>query len=101
MSQLDVLIERAASIAGSEYKVAKELAMAQSIISAWKAGTRPCSPTDRAALAAIAGMNAAEEAIEGLIETINADTEKGQRAKAALEEALKAMKERPVKIGRF
>ncbi|MDH4419207.1 MAG: hypothetical protein QE485_18505 [Acidovorax sp.] len=88
MSQLTLLIEKAASIAGSEYKLAKTLHMPQPTISQWKAGTRRCSPTDRAALADIAGANPAEEAIEAVIEGIDLETPKGQRAKEALMKAL-------------
>ena len=88
MSQLNSLIERAASIAGSEYKLAQVLGMQQPTISAWKAGKRACSPTDRAALADIAGGNAAEEALEAVLAGIDLETPKGQRASAALTKAM-------------
>ena len=88
MSQLISLIERAASIAGSEYKLAQVLGMQQPTISAWKTGKRACSPTDRAALADIAGTDPAEEAIEGVLAGIDLASPKGQRANAALTKAL-------------
>ena len=88
MSQLNLLIEKAASIAGSEYKLAQMLGMQQPTITAWKTGKRPCSAPDRAALADVAGENAAEAAVEAVIEGINLDTPKGQRAKEALMRAL-------------
>lgn len=92
MSQLNVLIEKAAAIAGSEYKLAKMLHMHQPTICEWKTGKRRCSPADRAAIAAIAGEDAAAETIEAVIETINLETEKGQKAKAALEAALERIR---------
>lgn len=42
--QLNVLIERAAAIAGSEYKVAKALGVTPQQVCDWKAGRRTCSP---------------------------------------------------------
>lgn len=92
MSQLNELIEKAASVAGSEYKLAKALGMQQQTISAWKAGRRTCSPTDRAALAEMAKGNAAVEALEGLIEGIDLESPKGQMAAKALREALEKIR---------
>ncbi len=88
MSQLNVLIEKAAAIAGSEYKLAQALHMQQPTITAWKKGRRPCSPADRAALAAIAGEDAAREVLEAVLDSVDLQTEKGQKAKTALEAAL-------------
>jgi DNA-binding transcriptional regulator YdaS (Cro superfamily) len=88
MSQLNFLIEKAASVAGSEYKLAQTLGVQQSVIYTWKTGKRTCSPTDRAAIADVAGMNPAAEALEGVLEGIDVDTPKGQRAAKALREAL-------------
>lgn len=90
MSQLISLIDKAAAVAGSEYKLAKLLGIHQPVISRWKKGK--CSATDRAALAEVAGMDAAEEAIEGLIEGIDLESPKGQRAAEALKAALKKIK---------
>lgn len=92
ISQLNVLIDRAASVAGSEYKLAKQLAMQQPTISAWKSGKRRCSPADRAALAAVAGEDAAAEAITGLLETLEGDeSTKATAARVALQRALAKM----------
>lgn len=93
MSELNVLIKNAAAIAGSEYKLAQALGMQQQTISAWKAGRRPCSPTDRAALAEMAKGNAAVEALEGLLEGIDLTSPKGQLAAKALREALEKIRE--------
>lgn len=92
MSQLNSLIEQAASVAGSEYRLAKVLGMQQSTISAWKSGKRTCTAPDRAALAGIAKGNAAVEAIQGLIEGLDLESPKGQIAAAALNEALEKIR---------
>lgn len=92
MSQLNLLIKNAALIAGSEYKLAQVLGMQPQTISAWKTGRRPCSAPDRAALAGVAGMNAAEEAIEGLLEGIDLESPKGQKAAEALRAALEKVR---------
>lgn len=92
MSQLNTLIEQAALVAGSEYKLAKALGMQQPTISAWKSGKRTCSPADRAALAEVAKGNAAVEALVGLIEGIDLESPKGQLAAKALTEALEKIR---------
>jgi DNA-binding transcriptional regulator YdaS (Cro superfamily) len=91
MSQLNILIERAASIVGSEYQLAKALGMQQPTISAWKSGKRACSPTDRAALADIAGADPVAEAIEGVLAGIDLETPKGLRARDALKRAMERL----------
>lgn len=64
--QLNVLIERAAAIAGSEYKVAKALGVTPRQVCDWKAGRRTCSPEDRALLAEVAGEDPVAVAMEAL-----------------------------------
>jgi len=94
MSQLVSLIEKAAHIAGSEYKLAQKLDMPQPVISAWKNGRRPCSATDRAALAGVAGIDAAEEAVQALLEGLaENDSAKAVQARVALQRALKRLRE--------
>lgn len=92
MSQLNSLIEKASLVAGSDYKLAQLLGMQQPTIVAWKKGKRACSAPDRAALADIAGENAAEAAIEAVLEGINIETAKGQRAAQALSQALEQIR---------
>lgn len=92
MSQLNILIEQAASVAGSEYKLAKVLGIQQGVITTWKKGTRTCSAPDRAALAEVAKGNAAVEALEGLIEGLDLESPKGQLAAKALTEALEKIR---------
>lgn len=81
--QLNLLIEKAALIAGSEYKVAKQLGIPQSHVWGWKNGTRTCAPEDRALLADIAGVDPYPEVIEAMIERWEGKP-KGERLKEAL-----------------
>lgn len=66
--RLNVLIEQAAAIAGSEYKVAKALGVTPQQVCDWKAGRRTCSPEDRALLAEVAGVDPIAEIAEALAE---------------------------------
>lgn len=66
--QLKELIEKAALIAGSEYKIAKSLAIPQSHITEWKHGTRSCSAEDRALLADLAGVDPFPEIKEAMLD---------------------------------
>lgn len=66
---LILLIAKAGQIVGSEYRLAKELGINQQVISAWKAGTRTCTPADRARLAGFAGEDAVQELVRATIES--------------------------------
>lgn len=68
--QLEKLIERAAAIAGSEYKVAKALGIPPQQVCDWKAGRRTCGPEDRALLADVAGVDPMPEIAEALLERV-------------------------------
>lgn len=63
------LIEKAGSIVGSEYKLAKHLGVAQTVLTDWKAGRRTCTPADRARVAGFARENAVQELIRATIES--------------------------------
>ena len=69
--QLILLIEKAGSIAGSEYKLAQTLGLPQRVLTDWKAGRRTCTPGDRARLAGFAREDAQQELARA---TINAAT---------------------------
>lgn len=81
--RLNLLIERAASIAGSEYKIAKSLGIPQSHITGWKHGTRTCSAEDRALLADLAGVDPLPEIAEAMAERW-AGKPKGERLREVL-----------------
>lgn len=66
--RLIFLIDKAVSVVGSEYKVAKLLKMSQANLSAAKAGRRRCTVHHRALLASIAGEDAQQELNAATIE---------------------------------
>lgn len=66
--ELKKLIEKAAAIAGSEYQIAKTLAIPQSHVTEWKHGTRTCSAEDRALLADLAGVDPFPEIRDAMLE---------------------------------
>lgn len=88
--QLNILIERAAAIAGSEYKIAKALQIPQSHITQWKHGTRTCSAEDRALLADMAGVDPFAEIAEAMAERW-AGKPKGERLSAILSKRLQSV----------
>lgn len=82
--QLAKLIDLAASVAGSEYKVAKNFGIPQSHISEWKNGKRTCTAEDRALLADMAGVDPIPEIAEALLERVA-----GKPKEARLRDVLK------------
>lgn len=88
--QLEKLIDQASAIAGSEYKVAKQLGIPQSHIWGWRHGTRSCSAEDRALLADIAGVDPFAEIAEAMAERW-AGKPKGERLSAILSKRLQTV----------
>lgn len=72
------LINRAGEKVGSEYKLAKVMGVPQQHISNWKAGTRTCTPEDRARLAGFAQEDAVQELVRATLEK-TAGTLKGDQ----------------------
>jgi len=72
------LISRAGKAVGSEYKLAKMMGVPQHHISGWKAGTRTCTPEDRARLAGFAQEDAVQELVRATLEK-TAGTLKGDQ----------------------
>ena len=66
--RLIFLIEKAASIVGSEYRLAKELGIPPQTITGWKAGRRTCTPGDKARLAGFANEDALQELARATID---------------------------------
>ena len=81
------LISQASKKAGSDAKLARELSIAQTILSDWKHDRRRCSPEDWALLAYIAGVNVEEALIQGVLEK-HKDSKKGERLTTALGKGL-------------
>jgi DNA-binding transcriptional regulator YdaS (Cro superfamily) len=89
--QLQSLIAQAASIVGSEYRIAKELQIPQSYITQWKQGTRTCSAEDRAILAEMAGVDPWPEIAQAMEERW-AGKPKGDRLRALFAKRLEAVR---------
>lgn len=88
--QLEKLIDAASAIAGSEYKLAKELGIPQSHIWAWRHGTRTCSAEDRALMADLAGVDPWAEIAEAMTERW-AGKPKGDRLRAIFSRRLQSV----------
>lgn len=81
--QLELLIAKAAAIAGSEYKLAQTLGVPQPNVSNWKSGQKACPVDLRAVMAQIAGEDPEQELIEAISERLSED--RRSRLKQALE----------------
>lgn len=57
LEELNLLIDKASAIAGSDYKLAKLVGAMPQNVSNWRHGQATCSPENRALLAAIAGLD--------------------------------------------
>ena len=86
---LDQLIEKASSVAGSDYKLAKELEVNRATISQWRSGKRTCPPEEVALMAKIAGMDPEAWASRALVAK-HAGTPKGEKLAVALGKAVLA-----------
>ena len=94
VERLNFLIEKAASIVGSEYKLAKKMEIPQQNLSNWKSGAKTCPPAARAVLAGIAGEDAVQELISATLEREEGTRRGvllgellGQRAEQVIEES--------------
>lgn len=57
LEELNLLIDKASSIAGSDYALAKTLGVPRQHVSAWRAGDRTATPADQALMAHVAGLD--------------------------------------------
>jgi len=57
LDDLNLLIDRAAAIAGNDSKVATALGVQRQVVSQWRKGKRPCQPEEQALLAELAGLD--------------------------------------------
>ncbi|MES2414341.1 MAG: hypothetical protein V4614_11105 [Pseudomonadota bacterium] len=81
--EVQELIEKAGKQAGSEYKLAKAMGIQQSVISAWKKGSKTCVPEDQARLAAFAKEDALQALVRGVLSS-TAGTLRGEQLQAVL-----------------
>lgn len=88
--KLNLLIEEAASIAGSQKALAEKLGIFPHHLSEMKANRRPCSLKTRAKIAEIAGYSVQHALIEGVIEELDHEDETQKKAAEGLEAILTA-----------
>lgn len=77
---VQVLIDKAAKVCGTRYKLAQQLGVTASTVYDWERGTKPCSPADRARLAGFAGDDAVQELVRATLETARGEVRKRQLA---------------------
>lgn len=86
------LIDKAAKIVGSKYKLAQCLGVSANAVNDWNKGRKPCSPADRARIAAIGEGDPVAELVESTIEA-HLGTPRGDHLKEILNQWLE--NERP------
>ncbi len=89
LDQLNELIDRASSIAGSDYKLAQALKIPRGHVSQWRHGKRTATPEDQAQLAGLAGLDAQAWLVRATLQK-HEGTEKGDRLMKVLGKALLA-----------
>ena len=57
LASLNLLMDKAAEVVGSDYKLAQALGTDRQIISNWRHGRRTATPEDQALIAAVAGLD--------------------------------------------
>lgn len=87
LQQLNELIDEAARVAGSDYKLAKLLEVTPQTVSNWRHDRKPCPAADVALMASVAGLNAEAWLIRAVVEK-HQGTAKGDRLMKALGKGL-------------
>lgn len=67
LQQLNELMDKAKSIAGSDYALAKQLGVSRMKVSNWRHGHQPCPVEDQALIAALAGLDPAEFLVRAVV----------------------------------
>lgn len=89
LAVINELIDRAATVAGSDYKLAQMIGVARQHVSNWRHGHKPVPVEDVALMASIAGLEADKWALRALVMR-HEGTEKGDRLLKALGKGLLA-----------
>lgn len=89
LPELNELIDRAKSIAGSDYKLAKMIGVPQSRLSNWRHGADTIPPADVALIAEVAGLDPVAWAMKAMVSKYQG-TPKGDRLMHAVGKALRA-----------
>ena len=91
-TQLNLLIDKAAAIAGSDYKLAQNLGVPRQHLSNWRTGVRACPIGEIVLMADIAGLQP-DEWLAREIANKHEGTRKGERLTEALKKAWPAIGE--------
>ncbi len=86
IEELNILIDKASAIVGSDYKLAKVIGCMPQNVSNWRHDRASCSPENRALLAAVAGLDPVAELARAVVEK-HAGTSKGDMLMKALGKA--------------
>lgn len=89
LQELNLLIDKAASIAGSDYALAKTLGVSRQAVSNWRHGHKGCPLEERALLASVAGLDPLAELARAMV-TKHEGTKKGDMLMRALGKSLAA-----------
>lgn len=86
LTSLNLLIDQASLVAGSDYRLAQSLKVGRQVISNWRHGRKTATPEDQALIAAIAGLDAAQVLARAMVEK-HEGTAKGDMLMKALGKA--------------
>lgn len=91
LKELNLLIDKASTIAGSDYKLAQQLGVPRQSVSNWRYGRKTATPADQVLIADIAGLDPIDALANATIE-MYADRKKGDDIKRALTRAMSSWK---------
>lgn len=89
LDSLNILIDKASAIAGSDYKLAQSLGVGRQVVSNWRHGRKTATPEDQVLLAGIAGLDVTPILARAIVEK-HEGTAKGDRLMKVLGKALLA-----------
>lgn len=89
LTNLNLLIDKAASIAGSDNKLAMSLGISRQRLSNWRHGIAACVPADQALMAHVAGLDPVQVLARATVEAYEGKP-KGDQLMRALGKALQA-----------
>ena len=87
LESLNELIDRAAKIAGSDYKLAQTLGIPRQHVSGWRHGSKTATPADQALMAHLAGLDPVQVLARATVEAFEGKP-KGDALMKALGKAL-------------
>lgn len=89
IESLNILIDKAAQIAGSDYRLAQVAGISRQQISDWRHGRKACPPADQALMAHVAGLDPVQVLARATVEA-HEGKPKGDALMRALGKALPA-----------